>query len=409
MNILLINHNAGSLSHGMEYRPYYLAREWVRLGNQVTIVAASFAHVHTHQPEHTGLMSVQDIDGIKYVWLKTPQYSGNGIGRVRNVAAFVGQLYRLRKSIIGLSLPDVVIASSTYPFDIFPAHYIAKKTGAKLVFEVHDLWPLSLIELGGMSRWHPFIMATQVAEWFAYRVSAKVVSILPKTLEHMTSHGLSPRKFVHIPNGIDAQEWKGADAVDGRNPYKEIIDNFKSNGHFVVGYAGAYGMANSLSTLVDAADLLKEKNITFLLLGNGPAKHQLQDRAGKGGLQNILFLDAVSKTAVPSILAAVDACYIGWPRVPFLRFGISPNKLMDYMAAGKPIIHSVEAGNDIVAESRCGLSVPPENPQAIADAILELMRMDPQERAAMGLRGKEFVLQHHDYRVLAQQFLSIMA
>ena len=99
--------------------------------------------------------------------------------------------------------PNIVIASSTYPLDIIPAFLIAKKTRAKLIFEVHDLWPLSPIELGGMSPFHPYIMIMQWAENFAYRVSHKVVSILPKTKSHMQKHGLGPDKFAHIPNGID--------------------------------------------------------------------------------------------------------------------------------------------------------------------------------------------------------------
>ena len=112
--------------------------------------------------------------------------------------------------------------------------------------------------------------------------------------------------------------------------------------------------------------------------------------------------------SLPSLLAVMDVCYIGLQRQPLFRFGVSPNKLMDYMMAGKPVIHAIEAGNDLVAESGCGISVPPEDPVAIAEAIKKLMSMSSAEREEMGGRGKEYVIANHDYKVLARKFLEAM-
>ena len=177
MNILLINHYAGSPRDGMEYRPYYLAREWVRLGHRVLVVAASHAHVRAQQPLLAGRSRRNEtIDGVEYSWLKTPPYSGNGVGRIRNMLAFLHGLYRQGRQLAQSFKPDLVIASSTYPMDIWPA---------QLVFEVHDLWPLSPMELGGLSRWHPFIMVVQAAEDYAYRRADVVVSMLPKVRAYM--------------------------------------------------------------------------------------------------------------------------------------------------------------------------------------------------------------------------------
>ena len=139
MNILVINHYAGSPQHGMEYRPYYLAREWVRCGHAVLIVAASFSHVRQHQPDCAGAVREEEIDGVGYRWLPAPSYAGNGIARVRNIWAFLAQLWRDAGRLAGPFEPDVVIASSTYPMDIWVARRIAKLAGAKLVYEVHDL------------------------------------------------------------------------------------------------------------------------------------------------------------------------------------------------------------------------------------------------------------------------------
>ncbi len=416
MTILLINHYAGSPAHGMEHRPFYMAREWVRAGHDVTILAATHSHLRTQNPA----AGEEIIQGIRYRFLDTPSYQGNGLGRVRNMLAFVSSVWRQARRLADELKPDIVIASSTYPLDIYPARRIArlaKKQGAKthgagthrakarLIYEVHDLWPLSPMELGNIPAWHPFIMGMQKAENDAYRSVDRVVSMLPKAEAHMRAHGMAPEKFAYLPNGIDVSEWKEA-----TEPlpalHREALEGLRAQGRFIVGYAGSHGVANALHHLIDAACLLAGQPVTLVLVGQGPEKDALQSRAM--GVDNVVFLPPLAKGAVPALLDAMDALYLGWNRVPLYRFGISPNKLMDYMMAAKPVIHSVEAGNDPVAESACGLSVPPEDPEAIARAITQMMATDPAERAAMGARGRAFVVDQHDYRVLAQRFLEVM-
>ncbi|MDE2300504.1 MAG: glycosyltransferase family 4 protein, partial [Burkholderiales bacterium] len=218
MNILLINHYAGSPRHGMEYRPYYLAREWVRAGHKVQIVTAAYSHVRTRQPELAagGTQPLDEvIDGVAYRWLPAPAYVGNGVGRVRNIWAFLSRLWRESARLAREFRPDVVIASSTYPMDIWVARRLARKANAKLVFEVHDLWPASPIELSGMSPRHPFIVLCQKAENDAYRDADVVVSMLPKVAEHMRAHGLDLRKLHIVPNGIAHNDWQGEPAPLG--------------------------------------------------------------------------------------------------------------------------------------------------------------------------------------------------
>ncbi|MBU4400137.1 MAG: glycosyltransferase, partial [Planctomycetes bacterium] len=171
MNILLINHYAGSTRYGMEYRPFYMAKEWVKLGHQVTIVGGSYSHVRTQQPEIVGNVTEENVEGIRYVWLKTPKYFGNGTRRALNMFCFVFRLWWHRKRIVGGFPPAAVIASSTYPLDIYPAYRIAEKFKSRLLFEVHDLWPLTPVQVGGMSPRNPFVMLMQRAENFAYRKS----------------------------------------------------------------------------------------------------------------------------------------------------------------------------------------------------------------------------------------------
>jgi glycosyltransferase involved in cell wall biosynthesis len=406
MNILLINHYAGSPRHGMAYRPYYLAREWVRLGHRVQILAADQSHIRARQPAMAGMAQLDErIDGIDYSWFRTPAYRGNGAGRVRNMGAFVAALYRNARQIAHSFRPDIVIASSTYPMDIWPAHRLAKLAGAKLLFEVHDLWPLSPMELGGMSKWHPFIMLVQQAEDYAYRHADSVVSMLPKVHDYMVSRGLVPEKLHVVPNGIDPDEWQ-TDSPDLLDDAAAVLRKLREQGHAIVGYAGTHGVSNALENLLGAASLMRGEKVAFVLVGGGPAKPGLQTRAAHEQLDNLYFLDPVEKRRVPALLQCFDIAYIGWHRHPLYRFGIAPNKLMDYMMAARPVLHAVDAGNDPVREATCGLTVAPDDPQAVVAGIRTLLALPAEERRAMGQRGKAFVLEHLTYPVLGRRFLA---
>ena len=416
MNILLLNHYAGAPGLGMEYRPYYLAREWLRAGHRVLIVAADFSHVRARQPAAGDEL----IDGIHYRWLRTPPYQGNGVGRVWNIWRYLRQVWTQSRQWVREFKPDAVIASSTYPMDIWVARRIARMSGAVLVFEVHDLWPLSPIELAGMSPRHPFIRLCQAAEHAAYRDADRVVSMLPKVHDHMAAHGLDLRKLHIVPNGITLDEWPdqhdGTLTQPGRHastaPLREdvaaAIAVQRAAGRTVVGYAGSMGLPNALDVLLDAADLLRHEPIALLLVGDGHERARLVQRIADEVLLHVTLLPPIPKMQIPALLAQVDIAYIGWQRVPIYRFGIAPNKLMDYMMAGCAVLHSVEAGNDPVAESGCGLTVAPEAPQAVADGLRWLAALPATERRAMGERGRAFVLAHHTYPVLAQRFISAM-
>ena len=388
----------------MEYRPYYLAKQWRQLGHDVTIVAASESHLRTKPVRSSRPVTEEWIDGVRYVWLSTPSYSGNGIRRVINMISFVARGFRHAREIVGTHPVDYVIASSTYPFDILSAKQIARISGAKLIFEVHDLWPLTPMELGGMKSSHPFIVAMQLAEDYAYRAADRVVSLLPNTIGHMVDHGMRPEKFLYIPNGVDSDAWNHSRA-QLPTEHEKALRTLKDNGRLIIGYAGSHGLSNALGTLLDAAASLRDQRISFVLVGQGPDKVKLVDEAARRGLTNVNFLPPVARAAMPQLLSYFDVGYLGWQRQPLYRFGISPNKLLDYMMAGLPVIHSVEAANDPVADASCGLSVPPEDSGALADAVTRMSELSQEERAAIGRRGREYVLQNQTYEVLARRFI----
>ncbi len=410
MNIILINHYAGSNRHGMEYRPYFMAKRWVQAGHQVTIVAASFSHLRGLNPDMQGKGTMEEmIDGVRYFWIRCPEYKGNGMGRIRNMLTFLAGLYRYQKQITAQGKPDAVIASSTYPLDIYPAHQIAKKNGAKLIYEVHDLWPLSPMELGGMSAKHPYIMLMQAAENYCYKHSDAVVSILPCAKEHMVEHGMAPEKFVCIPNGIVKEDWE-APIDPEKAPYRELLQEFHNQGYFLIGYTGAHGIANALDSFIEAGGMLKDKKIKLILVGQGPERDRLMQKVVDLGLRNTVeLLSAVKRSDVPALLSEMDALYVGLQRQPLFRFGVSPNKLMDYMMAAKPVIFAIEAGNDMVKDAGCGVSIPPEDSKAIAEAAIELASTPPEKLAEMGKRGQKYILENHEYQILSDRFLEVLS
>lgn len=403
MNILLVNHYAGSPQMGMEFRPHFMAKFWLKMGHNVLIVCASQAHVRNMQFDFSEDFQIKNIEGVDYFIIKTPKYSGNGLDRIKNMRAFIKGLNKFKSVIQKTIKADVVIASSTYPLDIYPCKKIAKLSNAKLVYEVHDLWPLSPKELGGYSSLHPFIMVMQRAENFAYKHSDVVISMLPNAFSHMKEHGLTEDRFRHVPNGIIVDDWNINKEIP--TEFTELFNQQKAKNHKLIGYAGSHGVANALDSLLDAMIEIKQEPISLFLIGDGPLKSNLEKKAKDYELENVFFLKPVNKSLIPSILDKLDILYIGLQNQSLFRFGISPNKLIDYLMAGKPIIQAINAGNDIVGDAKCGISIEPENPEKIIDAILKLSKLSKAESDELGSNGKKYCLKNHNYEVLAEKFI----
>ena len=404
MNILLINHYAGSKEYGMEYRPYYLAKEWVKQGHKVTIVAATFSHLRMKNPVVNEDYSCEDIDGIRYVWFKTPSYTGS-LARILNILVFVRKLYKYSERIIQDAEPNLVIASSTYPLDNYPAYKIANLAGAKYTYEVHDIWPLSPMLIGGYSKWHPFVLIMQKAEDFAYKHVDKVISLLWNAEDHMKERGLAAGKFVCVPNGYYPDEWTD-DKINLELPeeHQKVFDSLK--GKIIVGFAGGFAASGNVITLVKSAVELKERSdIHFVLVGKGPELSSYQKVIIDNRLTNITILPAVPKKLIPAINKHFDIAHLGGLHSVLHKYGTSYNKMTDYMLSGKPIVQSVDEPGSVVERVGCGLRVEAENAKAVADAIAKLASMTMEERAVMGQKGKEYVEKNLPWSKLAADFL----
>ncbi|MDE6950762.1 MAG: glycosyltransferase family 4 protein [Lachnospiraceae bacterium] len=406
MRILLINHYAGSPEMGMEFRPYYFAREWIKMGHQVDIIAADYSHLRTGNPEVEADFETEDIDGIRYHWIKTGKYEGNGAKRALTMFRFVGKLWAKAGKIAKECKPDVVITSSTYPLDTYAGQRIAKRAKAKLIHEVHDMWPATLIELGGMSKYHPFIVMIQMAEDSAYRHSDHVVSLPPLAKDYMIKHGMRPEKFAAISNGIVKEDWENPMPLP--EEHKKILEKLKAEGKFVVGYFGGHALSNALDVLLDAAKKTTEKEVQFVLVGSGVEKEQLRKRKEEEKIGNVLFLPPVPKKAVPELLKFFDCSYIGSKQSTlYQRFGVCLNKMYDSMMAAKSVLFAVDTRSSPIEEYRCGIMAGAGQEEDIAKGIRCLLSMSEEERREMGERGKKAVLEQYTFDVLAKRFAEL--
>ena len=403
MNILYIDHYAGSPKMGMEFRPYYLSREWVKAGHHVRIFAADYSHLRIYNPSVSTDFTVEIIDGIEYCWLKTATYEGNGARRALTMGQFVFKLLLNARRIVKEWHPDIVIASSTYPLDTYPAQRIAKISGAKYIHEVHDMWPSTLYEIGGMSKRHPFVVLMQIAEDSAYKHCDKCVSLAPYTKSYMMEHGLEASKFLNIQNGIVLEEWLNPEPLPD-----EHMAFFKEHANrFIVGYFGGHAMSNALDSLLDTAELLRKRSdIIFVLVGDGVEKNRLISRKEALQLNNVFFLNPVNKRCIPSLTQYFDCSIITGEPSPLYRFGLCVNKMYDSMMAGKPVICANNAPATLVSEFNCGIQVTDVNADNIKSAILQIADMSESDRIAVGEKGRDAVLKFFTYNKLADQFLN---
>ena len=399
MNIWIINQYAGSPYYGMNYRSYYLAKEFVKEGHKVQLFASSYSHLFKHLPKTKGLFTDEVVDGINYTWVKTPSYSSSkSIKRLYNMLVFMLKLFFF--NIYKKERPDIIIISSLSLLPVINALIWSKIFKVPFIFEVRDIWPLTLVELGSISVKHPLVKVLGWIERLGYAKAKRVVSVLPNALPHMLSKGLDKAKFIHIPNGVDLSE------AQNSKPLSTTTQAQIPTGKFIVGYVGTLGIANAMQYLLDTAKIVQKHNkIHFVIVGQGGAKKELEAFTEKEALNNVTFIDAIDKQEVQSMLACFDLCYIGWHKKEIYRFGVSANKLFDYMYSAKPIVHSISVENDIVTQAKCGISIPAEDPKAIASAIVSLFNTSPEALAALGKNARYYVEKHHSYSQLAQYYL----
>lgn len=398
-NVWIINHYAEPPTNSGGTRHYSLAKHLKDQGWQAHIIAASTSLNTNRQLIEDGENVVHSIiDGISFLRLRAPTYKSNGLSRLWNMLAFSIRLL-FPSSTKTLPAPDVIIGSTVHPFAAFAAYLLAKRHKVPFIYEVRDLWPQTLIDMGALTEKSLATIVFRKIEIFLAKKSAYIVTLLPQSYKYFERYGIAKEKIIWIPNGIEVEDFPYINPPSG----KKVFDLY---------YFGAHGKANSLTNLISAMEILSKgkdsKDIQLTLIGDGPEKAALKERVSSLGLKNVRFLDPVSKSEIGRTCANADAFVFNLAYIPVFQYGISSNKLFDYMACGRPILFCCEASNNIVQESNSGVSVYPEQPLELAEAIVAMANRPLESRIEMGKNGRKYVQTNHDFSKLTKRLSSTL-
>lgn len=393
LNIWWISHYASTPDQQFTTQ-YDLARRLVEKGHRVTFFSAGFSHYKFEEIRLKASESwrAEDHDGVRFIWIKTPPYKKNDWRRALNICSFAFRTYWVARKVH--ETPDVIIGTTFHPLASLSAYGISLAKGRPFVYEVKDLWPLTMIQFGRLSPENPVAWILSLLEKFLARRAARIMTTLPGAADHYAQIGVLREKAVWIPNGLEISRYTGLKPYDGK-PRKP----------FVLMYAGGLVSANALETIVRAASLEQEHaddEVKFVFLGGGQEKPRLMRLAGDLGLHNVEFRDAVPKTELHKALEEADAFILSMRNLPGLyKYGMSFNKLCDYAASGRPVLFAGYTNGNLVEEFGFGIVVPPEDPQAFFAAIQEFKNMSAAQRAEMGANGIRCARERFDITVLA--------
>jgi glycosyltransferase involved in cell wall biosynthesis len=393
--LLWVNHFAVAPDMGGGTRHVELGRELARLGWEVRIAASDF---HLHRRAYLRRRGAGDrqavaerLDGVEVDWLWASPYTSNDLRRVGNWLTFARSLVSHRFD----APPDLVIGSTPHLFAALAARRQAKRLGVQFVLEVRDLWPESLA-VGGAARGAGYAGLAALARHL-YRRADHIIVLARGVGDYLVERGVPAERISVVPNGADVAMYAAARQTNGRRGMRLV-------------YAGAHGPANGLDAVLDAArELRDEAGVDFLLVGDGPSRQALRARALHEGLANVHFEEPIAKSQMPDLLARCDVGLMVLKEVPLFSFGVSPNKIFDYWSAGLPVVCNVpgEVG-DWVRDSGGGVQAGDSTGVALADAIRRLLALPPDERRAMGERGRDWVRREHDRPVLARRLDALL-
>jgi len=394
---LIINQYAGSPEMGMEYRPYYLSAALARLGAHPAVLTGSFSHLRKKNPEVKNDLVRLDVQDVPYCVLRTPPYTGNGAQRAKNAMQFAAGIWRYQSQLIRMFKPDAVIASSTHPFDFFAARALAKKSGAALLFELHDIWPLSLIELYGFSPKHPLMRLTDYLARCALEQSDAVVSLLPRLDRYCDDRKFIPKRLAYIPNAFafEAQQ-------EPPQRHLQTVQEMRARYSALVLYAGGIARANAVDELLAVAALLP--GVGFICVGSGAEKDELLRMKP----ENVVFLPPVAHPQVQALLRQADLLWLGMRNLSVYHYGVAMNKLYDYMASGRPVVLSAPCKYHPVSYAKCGITVPASDKIQTRNAILRMLSLTERQRQTIGMRGRRAIERKYRYEEVAKHYQTLL-
>jgi glycosyltransferase involved in cell wall biosynthesis len=400
MHILLIHQAFAALNEPGGTRHHELARFLCARGQRVTVIASPISYLTGSQQaaESDKLDPADDTNGDLTI-LRTYTYPALHRSFFHRVISFVS--FMLSSFVAGLRVPapDLVWGTSPPIFQAGTAWAVARLRGIPFVLEIRDLWPAFAVGVGVL-RNPLLIRLAEAFERFLYRHADRVVINSPGFSEHVRQGGA--RQVELVPNGADTRMFDPLAKGEGFRRRHNL------EGKFVLLYAGAHGLSNDLDILLQAASRLQDlPQVVLVLLGDGKEKPRLMEQASQMQLTNVRFLDPLPKVAMPEALAAADACVAILKPIPEYKT-VYPNKVFDYLAAGRPVILAIDGViREVVEQARAGLCVPPGDSQALAAAVRQLAQQ-PEVGRQMGLHGRAYVQEHFDRQVVALRLETIL-
>lgn len=402
MHILFLCHYFPPEVNAPASRTYENARRWVRAGHRVTVLTCHPSHPggNVYPGYENSLYAWEEMDGIHVLRVGTYLSANKGFAkRTANYISYmlsaVGQCWRVRDV-------DLVVSTSPQFFCGMAGYFVSRLKRRPWVLEIRDLWPESIIAVGAITN-RRVIRLLEGVESFLYRKADHIISLTRAFSLHIAGRGVPQEKISIITNGADLERYAPGERM---NAVREELG--LGEGVFVASYIGTHGMAHGLGAVLKAAKLLEaEKNIHFLLVGDGAEREKLLREKEALGLDNVTMLGQQSKEKMPFFLAATDACLVLLIKSELFKT-VLPSKIFEAMAMGRPIVLGVEGeSRELVEEGQCGLCVEPENEAALAEAVRELAS-DPELRVTLGANGQEFVARHFNRETLAREYLEIL-
>ncbi|MCG3670030.1 glycosyltransferase family 4 protein [Aliarcobacter butzleri] len=391
--IWIINHYAFPYGYGFHTRQHTIAKMLKNLGYEVTIFTSSFNHLKVKDVEIENIYQEEIFDSIKYIWIKTQKYQGNGFGRIKNIFEFSKNLNKIYKNFD--NKPDIVWVSSPHPFSIYNGIKIKNYFKSKFIFEERDIWPLTLQILNGISKYNPLSIIFRYLQIQAYKHSDTIVTPLDNLKEFIEKSGFKNKKIEYLPQPF----------------VKFDIEKFDTNlpkYKFIIGYIGSIGHSNSVMNLVKAANLLKEnRDIFFAIVGDGPQLDELKNFTKQNNIKNIKFFGKLKKNKAMYIISECSILYKGNPNIELYKYGIGSVKLVEYLWFNKPIINATNIKNDLVFLSNSGLTIRCDDEYELKNSILKL-KEDKEFHDNYCNNGRKFVENNFMEEIIQKKLKNIM-
>jgi len=399
----ILNHHAATPDQGWGTRHYDIARTLADKGYDVTVFASSFFHV-TEEYQFDESVVIQEREGFRFVWLRTgPAYHGNGVCRMLNMLSYVWQVLRVSKRFLA---PDVVVGSSVHPFAWLAAELLARKHGAVYVAEIRDLWPQTLVDIGRIKPSNPVVRLFGFLEDRMFRTADGVIALLPNMGRYLEKLGKVSRGLWIVPNGTDPSVFDSNESLGVFDRYPILQQTLQN--YITCTYAGSLVRSEGLYGILEAARHVENmglNSVRFLIIGDGTEKEPLKAYAEDLGVGNVIFHDKISKNEIPAVLCRSTVLLISLLDRPIYEYGVSLNKLFDYLCAARPIVFAGNVALNPVEISGCGICVPPENPKRMAEGIQTLLEMSSEDQRSLGLKGRAYLESHHSMDIIAKKFI----